>query len=98
EKIFGYTREEILGESLSTLLPARFLEAHSRHISDFSQSPVAARTMGERREIFGLRKGNVEFPAEASISKAKVDHGWLFTVILRDVTARKIADESIRAS
>jgi PAS domain S-box-containing protein len=98
EKVFGYTREEILGEPLNALLPARFLEAHRHHVRDFSQSPVAARTMGERREIFGLRKGNVEFPAEASISKAKVNNGWLFTVILRDITARKIADESIRAS
>jgi PAS domain S-box-containing protein len=98
EKIFGYTRDEILGQPLNKLLPERFLEAHRHHISDFSESPVTARAMGERREIFGLRKGNLEFPAEASISKARVSNGWLFTVILRDITARKIADESIRAS
>jgi PAS domain S-box-containing protein len=98
EKVFGYTRDEILGQSLNKLLPARFVEAHSHHIHNFSETPVTSRTMGERREIFGLRKGNLEFPAEASISKARVKGGWLFTVILRDITARKIADESIRAS
>jgi len=98
EKIFGYTRDEILGQSLNILLPSRFLEAHRHHIQDFAHSTVAARTMGERREIFGRRKGNIDFPAEASISKARVEDGWLFTVILRDITARKISDESIRAS
>jgi two-component system, sensor histidine kinase PdtaS len=98
ERIFGYKREEILGELLNTLLPTRFIEAHRHHIHEFANSPVAARTMGERREIFGRRKGGIDFPAEASISKAKLDEGWLFTVILRDITKRKIADESIRAS
>src|SRR5215467_4755248 len=98
EKTFGYTREEILGEKLDILLPPRFLELHRRHIQEFSATPAAARTMGERREIFGRRKGGIDFPAEASISKAKVGDGWLYTVILRDITARKIADEAIRAS
>src|SRR5262245_29344787 len=78
EKTFGYTREEILGENLDRLLPPRFLEAHRRHIREFSRSTTAARTMGERREIFGRRKGGIDFPAEASISKAKVADGWLF--------------------
>ncbi len=98
ERIFGYKRDEILGESLSILLPERFIEAHSHHIHTFTASPVAARIMGERREIFGRRKGGFDFPAEASISKAKLEGGWLFTVILRDITQRKIADEVIRAS
>ena len=98
EKTFGYTRDEILGKKLDLLLPPRFIDAHRRHIDDFARSPVAARTMGERREIFGRRKGGIDFPAEASISKARVDDGWIFTVILRDITARKIADEAIRAS
>ncbi|MDP8979126.1 MAG: PAS domain S-box protein [Acidobacteriota bacterium] len=98
EKIFGYKREEILGKSLDCLLPARFVDAHRRHIQEFSASPVSARTMGERRELFGLRKGDIDFPAEASISKTRVEEGWLYTVILRDITQRKIADQAIRAS
>lgn len=98
EKIFGYTHEEMLGEKLERLLPPRFIAAHRHHIQEFSAAPTAARTMGERREIFGRRKGGIDFPAEASISKAKTEGGWLFTVILRDITARKVADEAVRAS
>jgi two-component system, sensor histidine kinase PdtaS len=98
ERIFGYPRNEILGQFLNKLLPSRFIEAHCHHIEEFAKSPVTSRTMGERREIFGRRKGGIDFPAEASISKAKLEERWVFTVILRDVTQRKIADESIRAS
>src|SRR4051812_37124441 len=77
EKIFGYQREEILGELLNILLPPRFIETHRHDIHEFANSPVTARTMGERREIFGRRKGGVDFPAEASISKAKLADRWL---------------------
>jgi PAS domain S-box-containing protein len=98
EKIFGYTRDEILGGSLDILLPVRVAEAHRQHIRDFAASSFVSSSMGERHEIIGRRKGGIDFPAEASISKAKVEGGWLFTGILRDITDRKIADESIRAS
>jgi two-component system, sensor histidine kinase PdtaS len=98
EKVFGYGVEEIRGRPLDLLLPERFVEVHRRHVRDFAEGPVNARRMGERREIAGRRKDGSEFPAEASISKALVDGQRIFTVILRDVTERRLADERIRAS
>src|SRR5436305_13580426 len=56
ERIFGYRPEEILGQSLSILLPASSAGVHRQHIHEFAASPVTACTMGERREIFGRRK------------------------------------------
>jgi PAS domain S-box-containing protein len=88
QDIFGWSAAEILGQPLETLIPERFRASHrARHFPAFASSPVQARRMGERREIFGLRRSGEEFPAEASISKLETGDGWLFTVVLRDVTA-----------
>ena len=93
EQIFGYTEEEIIGQPLDLLIPSRVADVHRQHIRDFASSEVMARRMGERREISGVRKGGEEFPADASILKTRVEDGWLFTVVLRDITVAKRATE-----
>jgi len=98
ERVFGFRAEEVAGQPLDRLLPERFAQAHRGHVREFAEGDASARRMGERREIFARRKDGTEFPAEASISKAKVDGSWIFTVILRDVTKRKVAEEKIQAS
>ena len=97
EKIFGYTHEEVVGRPLDLLLPRRFEDVHRRHIEDFARSPDVARTMGQRREVSGRRKDGNEFPAEASISKLDLGGELVFTVILRDITDRKRAEEERQA-
>lgn len=89
EKIFGYRSAEVVGELLDLLLPERFQRSHLGHIRHFASSPEKARQMGQRSEVFGRRKGGEEFPAEAAISKLRVDGRMMFTVVLRDVTDRK---------
>lgn len=98
EKIFGYPAADIMGQPLDVLLPQRLVEIHRRHLKDFGASPVIARRMGERNEILGRRKDGSEFPAEASISKVDVEGRTMYTVILRDVTDRMVAEEKIRTS
>jgi PAS domain S-box-containing protein len=96
EAIFGYTADEALGQRLDMLLPERFRAAHGRHLATFGASRTAARRMGERQEISGLRKDGTEFPAEASISKLELFGSRIFTVVLRDITERKRIERSQR--
>lgn len=92
EKIFGYAAEEVIGQPLDILLPLRSVQIHHQYVSEFGQSAVQSRRMGERREIFGRRKDGSEFPAEASISKLNLDKEVAFTVFLQDITDRKQID------
>jgi PAS domain S-box-containing protein len=96
EAIFGYDADEVLGQGLDMLLPARFRAAHGQHMRNFGASSVAARRMGERQEILGCRKDGTEFPAEASISKLDLFDATIFTVVLRDITDRKRIERSQR--
>jgi PAS domain S-box-containing protein len=96
EEIFRYTTEDALGRHLNILIPVRYRGQHDAHMERFARSPVAARRMGERREIFGLRSDGTEFPAEASISKLVAPDGILFTVVMRDITQQKRSEEDER--
>jgi len=97
EKVFGYAQGEVIGRPLDLLLPRRLEDVHRKHIEDFARSPDVARTMGQRREVSGRRKDGGEFPAEASISKLELGREQVFTVILRDITERKRAEEERQA-
>lgn len=96
EKIFGYSSGELFGKPLDRLLPQRFISAHQKHLRHFGAIKEKAREMGEKREVWGLRKDGKEFPAEASISKLEIGKEVIFTVILRDITERKLAQEALQ--
>jgi PAS domain S-box-containing protein len=96
ERIFGYAESEVIGTPLERLIPERFREVHRGHFARFAESTDAARTMGERSEIFGLRKNGEQFPAEASIARVTTGEVPLFSVVLRDITARKAAEEALK--
>jgi PAS domain S-box-containing protein len=98
EKMFGVSIAEALGQSINRFIPERFRESHARHVEQFGHTGVSARRMGALGTISGLRANGEEFPIEASISQVNIGEERLFTVILRDITRRHEAEESLRVA
>lgn len=96
ERMFLFPAEDAIGRSLDQFIPERFRETHKGHIDDFGKTRVTRRGMGALGALYGLRADGEEFPIEASISQIESDGRKLYTVILRDISERKRADEAIR--
>jgi two-component system sensor histidine kinase UhpB len=98
EQLFGATAADAIGTSLNRFIPERFRAAHSHHVNQFGVAGISDRQMGKQRVLFGLRTNGQEFPIEASISQIEDKNGKLYTVMLRDVTERVQADNTLQAS
>ena len=98
ERIFGWPEAETLGRGIDMLLPPRHRANHAKLVEGFRASGDVARRMGERRAISAVRRDGSEFPAEASISRLETDGTVVFTVILRDITARVERERELEAA
>lgn len=96
ERLFGYTRAELLGKSMDILVPERFRAKHDGHRRGFFHSPKT-REMGAGLDLCGLRRDGTEFPVEISLSPIETEQGLLVSSSIRDVTGRKKAEEKFRA-
>ena len=96
EEIFGYSKEDILGQTLDVLLPMAFIQLHQQYFQAFALAPESVRLMHARKKIEGRRKDGSVFPAEAAISKVQEDGKLLFIVFLQDVTERVLIEKTLR--
>ncbi|MGB7859710.1 MAG: PAS domain S-box protein, partial [Acidimicrobiia bacterium] len=85
--MFGYTPAEVIGESLATLVPRRFREAHKEGLARVVETGET-RIIGSTVEVFGLHKGGHEFPIELSLATWVDDGRRYFSGIIRDITER----------
>jgi PAS domain S-box-containing protein len=94
EKMFRCPAKEAIGNSIDRFIPRRFHAAHKSHVREFGRTGITNRTMGTTSTFWALRTNNEEFPIEASISHVSVGGQDLFTVIIRDITGDRLAEEA----
>jgi PAS domain S-box-containing protein len=94
QNLFGYTREELVGQPVEILVPERFRAAHPSHRKQYSSHP-RRRPMGEGLELFGRRKDASEFPIDITLSPLETKRGKLTLSVIRDATARKANEQRI---
>jgi diguanylate cyclase (GGDEF)-like protein/PAS domain S-box-containing protein len=92
ERLFGYRHGELVGEPIEELVPQRFRDRHSVHRERYGTDPHT-RPMGVGLELYGRRKDGSEFPVEISLSPIQTESRQLVASAIRDITARKQAEE-----
>jgi PAS domain S-box-containing protein len=95
EKLFGYSREELLGQPVEMLIPARFRPNHASHRSAFFAAP-SPRSMGAGRDLFGLHKDGTEIPCEIGLNPIATADGQCVVTSIVDLTERFKAQETLR--
>jgi PAS domain S-box-containing protein len=96
ENLFGYNRDEMIGQEVEILIPDRFREGHYHHRKEYNSDPEI-RAMGIGLELYGIRKDGKEFPVEVSLSPIHIsDEELLIFAAVRDITVQKKAESEIK--
>jgi PAS domain S-box-containing protein len=96
ERIFQYRSQQVIGKTLDFLIPEDLRAMHRVHIQNFGKTGITSRSMHSPRTLNALRAIGEQFPIEATISQVEAAGQKLFTVVLRDLSDRKRAEEELR--
>jgi PAS domain S-box-containing protein len=95
EAVFGYGREELIGQSVEMLVPRGLDDDHVVHRDRYFESP-RTRPMGAGHDLYARRKDGTEFPCEISLSTVATDSGMMALASIRDITARRRDRDDLR--
>ncbi len=95
ERLFGYPRQEMIGQAMELLVPDRFRRSHASHRDNYFRAPQR-RGMGTGLELYGLRKDGTEFPVEISLSPLDAQGEKLVSSAIRDITERKLLESRMQ--
>ena len=95
ERLFGYSRDEMIGQPVEMLMPESLRQAHQRHRTGYFHEPNV-RSMGAGLDLKGLRKDGSQFPVEISLSPIETEEGALVISSVRDATDRKNIERVLR--
>src|SRR5271166_1959944 len=95
EDLFGYTRDELIGQPVEILVPDRQRSQHHHHRKQFTDRPTVRR-MGAGLDLYGRRRDGSEFPVEISLSPVPTSNGLLVLSAIRDISDRKRIEEELR--
>jgi len=98
QELFGYDRDELIGQKVEMLVPESYRREHHYHRQNFAETPKARR-MGADLDLYGRRRNGSEFPVEISLSPVSTEKGMFVLSAIRDISDRKrIAEELRRAN
>ena len=95
ETLFGYNRNEIIGNPIALLMPSRFKDSHHNHIQNYFANPKV-RKMGEGMQLFAKHKNQTEFPVEISLSTLESEKGLIVCASIRDVSHQKRIEKELK--
>jgi PAS domain S-box-containing protein len=97
EELFGFSRSELLDQSIESLIPERFRKNHPVHVQEYNRQP-RTRSMGIGLELFGLRKDGSEVPVDIMLRPVETTEGLLILSFVRDVSEQRVAQDALLRS